>query len=142
MRNKKAAMELSFGMIFSIILIIAFVVFAFWGIKKFIDLQKTAQVGIFIDDVKNDVDRIWKSSQSSEKKTYSLPSKIEKVCFSQNSEIYFEPPGSGGNFDYTPVDHINIQQPDSGDFCVNNIQGKVYLTLKKSFDENLVNVNR
>ncbi|MEK6945886.1 MAG: hypothetical protein AABW63_03770 [Nanoarchaeota archaeon] len=141
MKNK-GAMELSFGMIFSIILIIAFVVFAFWGIKKFIDLQKTAQVGVFIDDFKNDVDRVWKSSQSSEKKTYSLPSKIEKVCFSENSEIYFEPPGSGGNFDYMGVEHINVQQPSSGNFCVSNIKGKVYLTLKKSFDENLVNVSR
>jgi hypothetical protein len=142
-KTKKGAMELSFGMIFSIILIIAFMAFAFWGIKKFIDIQKTAQVGMFVDDFKNDVDRVWRSPQSSEKKTYSLPSRIEKVCFSKNSELYFEPPGSGGDFDYTELEHLNIEiMASNGNLCVTNIGGKILFTLKKDFDEALVTVSR
>ena len=142
-KSKHSAMELSFGMIFSIILIIAFLVFAFWGIKVFIGTQKIAQVGIFINDFKDDVDRVWRSPQSSEKRTYSLPSKVEKVCFSKNSELYFEPLGSGGDFDYTEVEHLNIEvMASKGDLCIANIDGKVLFTLKKDFDEALVTVGR
>jgi len=43
MNEKRGQLKLSFGMIFSIILIIVFLGFAFFGIQKFMDYQKSIQ---------------------------------------------------------------------------------------------------
>ena len=76
-KRKKAQIKLSFGMIFSIILIIVFLAFAFYAIKVFLGIQNTAQIGKFISDLKSDVDRVWKSTESSEEKEYNLLSFFE-----------------------------------------------------------------
>ena len=79
--KKRGQMEMSFGMIFSIILIIAFISFAFFAIYKFIDFQNDAKAGRFYDDFQSDIDRIWRSSVSSEQKEYSVPGYADFVCF-------------------------------------------------------------
>ena len=78
-------MKLSFGMIFSIILIVIFIGFAFFAIQKFLGIQNSVQVGKFSNDFQLDVDKIWKGSQGSEEKEYFLPKKITFVCFTDYS---------------------------------------------------------
>ena len=43
-KSKRSQIAMSFGMIFSIILIVFFIVFAFYGINKFLKLQKEVQI--------------------------------------------------------------------------------------------------
>ena len=81
MNKKRAQMKLSFGMIFSIILIIIFLSVAFYAITKFLDLKDDIQVGDSINKLESDVNRIWRATQASEEHTYVFPEKIELVCF-------------------------------------------------------------
>src|SRR3989344_5094359 len=132
MDGKKAQLSLSFGMIFSIILIVIFISFAFFAISKFLGIQKSVETGRFLNDFQADVDRIWQGSQGSEVKIYTIPKKIEYVCFAdyaeqergQNSvlhqrlvEVYYEnenmffyPVGSGEGLDSKELRHIDIKR--------------------------------
>ncbi len=164
-RDKKGAMEMSFGMIFSIILIIFFLTFAFFGIKTFLGVQETAKTTKFLSDFNADVEQVWKSAQTSQEKEYFLPSKREKVCFAD-----FSAPKQGAdigiydelkrayygkenmifypvNFDgvestqikYIDIGKITISQ---NPFCISNVDGKVKLRLTKDFSDALVTITR
>ena len=76
-KSTKAQMKISFGMIFSIILIIVFIAFAFYAIKKFLDIQETAQIETFVNKLQGNIDKMWRSSQGSEEIQYKgIPKKI------------------------------------------------------------------
>lgn len=102
MKNKKAQMfHLPFGMIFSIILIIVFIVVAFVAIRHFLGIRDCSQIGLFKDDLQNEIDRAWHSDMTSEifppedsTVTY-LPSSILYVCF-----IDIDDEASGDNEDF------------------------------------------
>ena len=79
--KKRGQMKISFGMIFSIILIIIFISFAFFAIKKFIGIQDAMKIGQFGDQLQSDIDKLWRGSQGSQEVEYFIPSKIESVCF-------------------------------------------------------------
>jgi len=135
--NSKAQMKISFGMIFSIILIIVFLAFAFWGIKKFMGVQESALIAKFGSDVQEDVDKLWSGSQGNPTVEYSLPRKIEGVCFEETGyeeNFYFEPQKYGsGN-----IEHLDI----SGKICFPNEGGKVTITFSKDFGETLVSLSK
>lgn len=139
--KKRGAIELSFGMIFSIILIITFIAFGIYGITKFLDLQKTIQVEKFLRDVQSDIDKMWKSSQGSQSVEYSLPTNINAVCFKEDE---FE------NLQFTSnkiirgkmILHIDIAKTigDKDSLCLPNVEGKVSMTLVKNFGDVLVTI--
>lgn len=81
MKNKKAQMKLSFGMIFSIILIIIFLSVAFYAITKFLGLKDNIQIGDSINKLESDINRIWRATQASESQSYAFPKDIEFICF-------------------------------------------------------------
>lgn len=158
-------MKLSFGMIFSIILIIIFLAFAFYAIKTFLGIQYNAQTAKFVNDLKSDIDRVWKSTESSEEKEYALPSKIDYICF-----IDFETPKNGpmeniyselgfvnfgdenmvlypigsSNIESVKIRNIALEEITSSEnpFCIENVRGKVTLTLVKDINEALVRITR
>jgi hypothetical protein len=142
-RGRKGQLQLSFGMIFSIILIIVFIAFGFYAITKFIDLQKTIQIENFLRDFQNDVDKMWKSPQGSQVITYSLPTKITSICFVDDE---FQ------NLKFTSneiivgkmIENLNIAEITAVEnpFCIGNIKGKIRLTIVKDFGETLVRVER
>jgi len=158
-------MKISFGMIFSIILIVVFLSFAFFAIKTFLGFQKSAESGKFLSDFQADIDRVWKSAQSSQIETYTLPGKIEYICFvdfegpvkGQSKDFYkdleranygnenfvFYPFGSS-DIDSRTIKNVNLSAITSNEnpFCIKNIDGKITLTLKKEFSENLVRIER
>jgi len=142
-RGKNGQIKLSFGMIFSIILIIVFLAFAFYAIKTFLGIQDAAQTGKFINDLKSDIDRVWKSTESSEEKEYVLPSKIDAVCFRDDEyeNLFFQ---SDKFFEGRQINHIDISKIISieNPFCIENVRGKVKLTLVKKIDEALVTITR
>jgi hypothetical protein len=164
-KNNRGQIKLSFGMIFSIILIIIFLAFAVFAIQKFLGVKNSVETGKFVGDFQNDIDKMWKSSQGSQEKEYFLPSKIERVCFvnynsaekGENSEelykklkqiyygdenLFFYPVGSGDGLDATEIEHLDIEKitEEKNPYCVENKKGKVTITISKNFDENLVRI--
>jgi len=143
MKTKRGQMKMSFGMIFSIILIVIFIVVAFYAIQKFLGLQKEIQIKQFIDSLKSDVDKMWRGSQGSQEFEYSVPSKTESVCFVdddyenlviRDKEGYF----LGGS----KIEHIDIVEilGTSNKFCLEIKNSKISLILKKEYGQTLVNV--
>ncbi len=146
-RGKKGELNLSFGMIFSIILIIAFIASAFYGIKKFLEFQETINIEKFKENLQLDIDNLWKSSDGSQPVEYNLPEKITAVCFKEGTEynqenLYFE---SERIFSGKKINHIDILamldlNPGQNSVCFENTKGKVKMTLKKDFDDVLVTI--
>jgi len=133
-------MKLSFGMIFSIFLIILFIVFAFYAITKILDISREAQIGLFVKNLQEDVNKMWKSPGSQEE-TYSLPNKVEAVCFTNNEFnnliIKFSETTEQKN-----IDHIDILKitAEKDRYCISNINGEVKLVISKGSNEDLVTI--
>ena len=141
--NKRGQLHISFGMIFSVIMIIIFISFAFFAISKFLGIQRNIQINQFYDDLQNDINAVWNSPQSNQEKAYTVPSSIEKICFvnSDNNMIVYNEKGRP-----TGSSHIdNIDTPaivSSGNSCFENLDGKINLVLRKEFDDTLVTIEK
>ena len=163
-KKGQAAIGMSFNMIFSILLIIAFVALAVYAISYFLKIGRCTQVGSFITDLDEAVESVWKISAP---KTYvfkdhALPTSIEYICFADfnkpadnNQEIYdylrryedegtlfFYPPKKACDFPYYKLEHINITAitQESNPYCIRN-NGKPEIKLSKDFYEPLVRIN-
>lgn len=138
-------MKLSFGMIFSIILIIVFIAFAFYAIQKFLELQRSAQIGLFVNDLQSDVDKMWISSGGSEKEEYILPKKIDSICFKNDEYENLVLYSSKKEFmEGRKIKNIDIEEitKDENPFCIRNVDGKIKMTIKKDSGEPLVVITR
>jgi hypothetical protein len=166
MKGGRGQINMSFGMIFSIILIVVFIAFAFYAIGKFLDIQKSAKTGLFIQSLESDIDKMWKSTEGSQTMEYSLPGSIDYVCFAdfssqkkgqwqdfynslrtvhfEDENMFFYPVGSAGGIDSKKIDNINLDEMTKNEnpYCIKNSDGKVSLTVKKGFDEALVTITR
>jgi len=99
-KNKRGQgiMSLPFGIIFSIMMIIFFIVIAFIAIKQFLSIKTCTSIGMFYDDLQREVQSAYQSSGYKKDFTISLPSGVEKVCFAnmtqplkgRESEVYEE----------------------------------------------------
>lgn len=162
--KKRGQLKLSFGMIFSIILIIIFIAFAFYAVQKFIDVQKSVQIGKFASDFQNDIDKIWKGSQGLQEKEYFLPKKISFVCFAdyssnekgqnrnfydelklvyyENENLFFYPIGSAEGIGGKEMKHIDLTKTTETEnpLCAKNIEGRISFTIQKDFNEALVTI--
>ncbi len=164
---KNGQMQISFGMIFSIFLIIAFLAFAGYAIVKLLDFQCTAKMGTFINDFKSDVDRIWTGGGGSQRVQYPICSKVKEVCFvselpakgiSEVKEKYEEklnfyqgtgnmfilPVGAVGKISEQNIPHIEIEKTteEENPLCIKSNKGKVSMLIKMSAGESLVTVSR
>ncbi len=135
MDKKRGQLNLSFGMIFSIILIIVFLGAAFYAIQQFLSFQSNLQTQKFYSSLQSDVNTAWTSTEASTPATYIVPSGVKQVCFTnnQNGNVYFvEKIPQLGQY----IDHLNITK----DYCENVTNGKVQFLIQKNFGEPLVNV--
>jgi hypothetical protein len=140
--KKRGQMQISFGTIFSIILIIVFIVFAFFGIGKLVDTMQYAKVKSFQKELQEDINVQWQGEYGAVREEYYLPKKITKVCFSDDSleNIYFIP---FGKFDGGKLNHVDFSKtipPNSEALCVNVIEGELVLYLRKNQGETLVTI--
>ncbi len=143
MGDKTGQMKLSFGMIFSIILIVIFIAFAFYAIRIFLGIQDEMKIEQFGHGLQTDVDKMWKSSHGSQEVEYLLPSKIESVCFADDEYqnlIFHSEEFVGGK----KIQHIDIEKitEDENPFCVENIKGKIKMIIKKDYGEALVTITK
>jgi len=162
---KQGQMKLSFGMIFSIILIMVFLGFTIYSINIFLDLGKSIQVGTFINNLQTDVDEMWRGSQGSQEQTYGIPSEADAVCFTDYTSskrgskqdvyneleqaffefenLFFFPVGSAqGGLDGTKIEHIDIAKITETDnpYCIPSIDGKITMTIKINPGDRLVTI--
>lgn len=158
--NKRGQIKLSFGMIFSIILIIFFIAFAIYGINYFLRMQKTLEIGTFVNEFQEDINDMWKSSKASQEVSYSLPKEIEMICFINSSDsfrgeykeigedfdrIYYKTknlvfyPTGFADLDAVQIEHLDMETilENNNPNCFSN-SPKVEFTLKKDSSNPLV----
>jgi len=159
MMNKRGqeAVGMSFGMIFAIILIVVFIVFAGIAINSFLDLGSSTNVGMFYDELQGAVDNAIKSQESDKAFAIDLPKGITHVCFGNlsapitNQEFYGEirnyevynantflyPPAKASGMEWKIIDKINVTKitRNQNPYCVSV---DVDLRIKKSFYDRLV----
>jgi hypothetical protein len=164
--NKKAQeiFGLSFGMIFSIILIIFFVVVAGIAIKHFYSTMNCGKVGIFINDLQDEVDGVWNAEEHLSTFNGVLPSGVEQVCFSDtkttkgfygpdkdigididiypDDNLFLIPLNKACDMGEVNVKHINITAIISryNPYCLPVKNGKVKMVVEKNSNEALVRI--
>ena len=160
MERKRGSIELSFNMIFSIIVIIALIGVAFYAISSFLDISKCAKIGIFYNDFQDRIDKAWRGSLTKDSFTGNLPNSIENVCFGNLSvgvgrqfreqyeelSVYagyeantFLYPGTKA-CDSTSL-HRSIKHINAGEFfCVPVENGEVSIKISKESGDALVRV--
>jgi hypothetical protein len=166
MKNKKAegVFGLSFGMIWSIILIVFFVLGAFMGIKTFLNYQDTTTLGFFLDDLDKNVKQAFYAESTNYIFKSNLPSGIEYVCFmnfssvpkspntaesmvwnyvtstyyEQDMNVYLYSPGKdyGINFD-----KIKFIYTERNPLCVKVKDRKISIRIEKKFEEAFVRLS-
>ena len=136
-------MKMSFGMIFSIILIIAFLAFAFYAIRSFLGMQQEVQINQFTENFQSDVDKLWKSTSGTKAVDYALPSKIEEVCFYIDEDnIYNMKLQQEKIFIEYKIKNIDILETvgNRNEVCKKLVEGRINFELQKDYDNPLVKI--
>ena len=166
-RSKKAQLELSYGMIFSVILIAVFLFVAIFAIMHFMNIGKLVETGVFIKDLQNEINRIWTSAGGEDivfsKKINSET--LQYICFfnqqkeakgefkdfsaelkrysgSKTNNLHFYP-ASDSNFSPLEIKHIDIEKitKDSNPYCIKLKDKEIKLRLQKSLSDTLVTIS-
>jgi hypothetical protein len=166
-KRSQGILGMGFGMIFSIILIVFFVVVAFIAIKSFLDTQKCAQIGIFKENFQTEIDKTWNSQKSEFEFKARLPAKIKYACFADLSKpitatgtagnigrelgvyegyianLFLYPTESTCDMVYHEIDHLDIDKIISmgkNPYCIPVEDGKINIQIKKEFGDKLVSI--
>jgi len=160
-RGQDSSVGMSFGMIFSIFLIIVFVAVAVIVIKVFLDFSSSADVGKFYTEFQGEVNDAWRSSQTSKKYKINVDPDIKQICFANLSapitgdqaaykeisdyqyygyNTFMLPPGAAQGLDAKNIEHLDIEKitASSNPYCVSN-PGEV--TISKGIRSRLVMVS-
>ncbi len=159
--KKRGQMNISFSMIFSILVIISIIAVGFYVIRFFLELNKCSDIGYFYEKLDNEVDKAWKSPIYKGSFKGQLPGKIEKVCFGElngnvNKEdedayrelrrysvleknVFMYPIKEAcEELQYYKLEHANIEEF----FCSDVIDNEVNVNLEKESTENLVRLTK
>jgi len=157
-KNKSAQMKLSFGMIFSIILIIAFLAVGFYAIKAFLNFKDDTLIVDFKLDLERDVDTAWRGNQYDKVHEYILPSKVDEVClvreepnlemgeeferyYTDDGNLYFFPLDKNAKFQGAKIDHVTKSFGMAGSLenrCFENENNRIKIRIKKDYGSNVV----
>jgi hypothetical protein len=164
--SKKAQnfLGMSFSTIFSIILIISFIIAAIIAISTFLNFQKCAQIKLFIENFQEQIDESFASSGIKINFKSNIPSSIKKVCFMNLSKelnekdkeifnelepyvneeynMYIHPKEKACDLYFNKIRHLNINKItiDNNPFCINVENGKLELRIEKTLSESLVSL--
>ncbi len=159
-KQGQQTMSMPFGLIFSIFLIVVFILVAFYAVKFFLDFAPASKIGTFYVDLQDEVDKAWNSQSSEFTFKIDLPSNIEKVCFAnlsakitgsmvdydqiKNYDVYeantfLLPPQHAKNMQWKMINHINLTKITSkqNPYCVPVENG---LRIKKDFYDKAVTI--
>jgi len=159
--KKRGQIQISFGMIFSIIIIIATVAVAFYVITYFLDLSKCQKNGLFWDSFQKEIDKAWNSDITEEVYKAEVTSGITEACFGNFTQIaeigdrvvfeelrryertgrnaYLYPVGKAcESLGYHDLQHIITDQF----FCVPVKSGKIEIKLSKTSTDAFVKLSK
>ncbi|MFA5019534.1 MAG: hypothetical protein WC533_00365 [Candidatus Pacearchaeota archaeon] len=161
--KKRGQINLSFGMIFSIILIIAFMAVAFYAINMFLDLKDKTAKAQFVEDFEEKVLELHRSSILGASYIFeeSIPGNVEKVCFWDSSKsttgsdkgivselkrvsnvhnFYFYPRNSA--LPSVEIKYIDMDSFTSNPYCINVAEEKIKIFLEKKEGSSLISVSK
>ncbi len=86
-RGKRGQVQLSFGMIFSIIIIIATLAVAGYIIVKFLNIGTEVSCGLYFNDLQEEIDRAYfAQGEIQDVFNEKIPDGINSVCFGNSSQ--------------------------------------------------------
>ena len=163
--RKRGQFQIAFGMIFSIILIVAFIVVAIIAINTFLGVSCSIETGSFINDLDNEINRIYKGAGESTTKEFKINGcDFEYVCFYDvdndangqyenfvsdfsiftgdegDHNLYFYPRKKAGKVKSTRIEHVNMEL-SSNPTCFQKINSVVSIRLSKNTNEALVSIS-
>jgi hypothetical protein len=141
--DKHGQMKISFGMIFSIILIITFLAFAFYAIRGFLGLQEDIGVKQFKDDLKTDINKVAGSVRSTGAKVYSVSDKFDELCITDSTSANIILRFTDGVEDWMHVkslDAVESIKPRKI-MCTKAVDGKIKLNIVKAYDSDFATIN-
>ena len=164
--DKKGDIQLSFNMIFSVILIAIFSAVAIYVIWFFVGLNCSIDSASFIDEIQKDINIIHNSDGGiDDVKQYNLKNscgKVTHICFYDASvdqsgsfkdmyndikrnvdfekNLYFYP-RKYSTPQSSEIKYINLKSLKSNPYCIEIKDNKVSIQRKKSESEVLVNVS-
>ncbi|MAG07700.1 hypothetical protein CMI46_02695 [Candidatus Pacearchaeota archaeon] len=167
--NKQGQFQLSFGMIFSVILIISFLVVAFIVIKSFLGIRCDVEQGLFIDDLQDRLDVIWRGGGAEEFFDGKINGcEITYVCFwdpdvperggfssftsfSENGFSRVDGANGPDNLYFYPrreadiqsvfLEHVSLESMEMNPTCYKEEDGKFEIPLKKNLNEDLIRIS-
>ncbi len=159
-KTKKAqeVMGISFGMIFSIILIVFFIIIAGIAINAFLSWQKETQIGLFIKELQSETEIAFKSENYAKTFNSELPSGVEEVCFINLSSspkspnnieqevydyakkqthdfqknLYIYAPTKSYSLKWATIENIDLSQKNP--ICASVKDGKISINIERKFD--------
>ena len=172
-RGKKGQqiLGMSFSVIFSILLIVFFILIAFIVINSFLKTKKCAQIGMFADDFQTKVTQTWNSQKDDLTETFRLPSSLDYVCFmnltspinAKNQEMdqigfdldiyegrrpapnmFLYSDKKACEMPYHTIKHLDLEKITAleNPYCIRIDDGVISIDLKKGFNDRLVSVSR
>ncbi len=164
--NKKRGqqtMSMPFGLIFSIMLIVIFIIVAIVVIRNFLSVGSCTEIGQFYTGLQKNVDNAFYSQESSFNFTVSLPSDVTTICFVNLSKtfsvnddnardlesfrfqgekinLFLMPLSAGCDMPSKLIKHINIEEitRSKNPYCVST--KKYQMKIKKGFYDKLVSL--
>jgi hypothetical protein len=106
---------MSYGVIFSIFIIIAIISVAFYAITYFLGLNECSRVGFFFQDLQEEVDKAWTSGKHKSTFVGEIPTsgilktRIEQVCFGRLADG----DGNGPNGELKEDVYYDWDSPDA-----------------------------
>lgn len=162
--KKRGQLQLSFGMIFSIILIVVTLAVAGYFITQALGIFTKVNCKLFYEDLQRDIDKAWYADGSTSKLFIGqIPSSANGVCFGNSSSSILESKdrekfdefsflvAKGGNMFFYPkkdsckegeVSYKLKHARFSGFFCVPVNNGKVSIKLAKKVEDALVQISK
>lgn len=162
-RGRRGQIDISFGMIFSIILIIVVIAVAFYVIRFFLGISNCGEVGSFYKDLQDRVDKAYAGGKTQDVFEAGIPNGIEYVCFGEltqqsrtedrviiqsfkdnllveNQNVFLYPTNKAcdGNLAYNKIEHVKMQEF----FCKKVESGKIGVKVAKTSTEALVTLSR
>jgi hypothetical protein len=145
---RRGQLDISFGMLFSIIVIIATIALAFYFLRVFFQTSSCTGFELLHQEIRERVDAVWRAPQARELLTLRLPARITAVCFGtpdiqeergsvldsyrvQGAGVYFYPPqeACAGNL---AAKTLTRGVPAPAWFCVTpNARQRATITLLK-----------
>jgi len=163
-KKGQETLGISFGVIFSIILIVFFIIIAFIVIRSFLKVGDCAEMGIFVDKFNSDIKKTWNSQFDAHVFKGNLPSSLEYVCFAnlskssrgefeligydlglfegKNANMFFYPTSKACEMPYNNVPNLDLDEITrlKNPNCFPIQGGRININVEKGLNDRFVKI--